>query len=104
MPTSPAKVSPEAAEEAYIEAYQNALADGLSKPEARVLAKEARRMAHEGLAVETKRRQMGEKSVAYHAAFREAIQEGGSTERVICVGIAMWEILGVYDPYGINIA
>ena len=73
MPSSPAKVSPEAAEEAYIEAYQKALADGLSKPEARVLAKEARRALEGELA--TKRQQMGEKSKAYHAAFREAIQD-----------------------------
>lgn len=76
----------EAKSVAYQRAYESAIEEGLSKKEAKALAKEAFRMAQleespgELLLQEAKRHRMVEKSSAYHEAYKEAVEAGKSKD------------------------
>lgn len=76
----------EAKSVAYQRAYESAIEEGLSKKEAKALAKEAFRMAQleespgELLLQEAKRHRMVEKSSAYHQAYKEAVEAGKSKD------------------------
>lgn len=81
----------EAKSVAYQRAYESAIEEGLSKKEAKALAKEAFRMAQleespgELLLQEAKRHRMVEKSSAYHQAYKEAVEAGKSKDEAKAV-------------------